>query len=62
METESGGPETRARWLRLTWGAAKDGRSDPHAELADSGTGPSTFANRREQLVLVGKAVALLAR
>jgi len=44
------------RALRLTTGG-EDGRSTP---VIDSGTGPFTFASRRENLLLATRALALL--
>ncbi len=44
--------------LRLTW-TGSDG-SVRQANLADTATGPATFAQRREQLVLMTRAIALL--
>jgi len=44
--------------LRLTLSTAFGGNE--RSELADSSAGPSTFANRREQLVLVTRAMAML--
>lgn len=47
-----------ANILRLTWtGAEGEVQQMP---LADTATGPVTFANRREQMTLATKAVALL--
>lgn len=46
--------------LRLTWGGAGAGASSYRLDPADTGTGPSTFAFRRERLVLATKAITLL--
>jgi RNA polymerase sigma factor (sigma-70 family) len=46
--------------LRLTWSGEGDGARGAAVSLADTSTGPATFAFRREQLVLAARAVALL--
>lgn len=45
--------------LRLTFTGA-EGRPVERRELADTSTGPATFAFRREQLVLATRALAML--
>lgn len=45
--------------LRLTLTGADGGRIE-RRELADTATGPATFAFRREQLVLASKSLAML--
>ncbi len=46
--------------LRLTWGGPGADASSYRLDPADTGTGPSTFAFRRERLVLATKAITLL--
>ena len=46
--------------LRLNWSGAGSDQSPFILDQADTGTGPSTFAFRREILLLVTKAMALL--
>ncbi len=46
--------------LRLTWGGPGADQSSYRLDPADTGTGPSTFAFRREVLVHATKAMALL--
>ena len=50
----------RGRLLRLTWGALRDDSAAHFGDIAGSGTGPGTFAERREHLTAVTKAVSLL--
>ena len=50
----------RGRLLRLTWGALRDDSAAHFGDIAASGTGPGTFAERREHLTAVTKAVSLL--
>lgn len=50
----------RGRLLRLTWGALNDDSAAHFGDIAASGTGPGTFAERREHLTMVTKAVSLL--
>ncbi len=62
--------DRRAHWAALKRGSGRlarltaqaGGSGDPHAaaEPASTGTGPSTFASRREHLALAVKAVAVL--
>ncbi len=46
--------------LRLTWSGPGADASSYRLDPADTGTGPSTFAFRRERLVLATKAITLL--
>lgn len=54
----SAGKRRPARLFRLTQGASSDPGAVP--EPAGAGTGPSTFANRRELLSLALKALGML--
>ncbi len=46
--------------LRLTWGHPGADASSYRLDPADTATGPATFADRRELLVLATKAIAML--
>ena len=46
--------------FRLTWSGPGAGQSSYRLDPADTATGPSTFAFRRERLVVATKALALL--
>ena len=46
--------------LRLTWSGPGASASSYRLDPADTGTGPSTFAFRRERLVLATQAITLL--
>ncbi len=48
------------RVLRLTWSGPGADQSSYRFDPADTGTGPSTFADRRESLVTATKAMGLL--